>query len=67
MTKFLHYIGSDHILGEVVGETVNGLYWKVLQTPDKKNPGPAKMVCHPKWSTEVIQEDDLLCNQYMRQ
>lgn len=53
MNKYLRYRGTDHVLGEVVGETHDRFYWLVRSIPTKQQP-KSKIVCHPKWSTEVL-------------
>lgn len=57
--RFLKYLGSDYILGEIIGESHDGFYWYVRPMPDKKRPVRQKKMCHPKWCTEIISEDDL--------
>ena len=59
MRRYLKYIGDSYILGEIIGETHDGFYWKVMTKPTKKEP-KQKMILHPKWCTEVVKEDDLL-------
>lgn len=58
MTRYLRYKGSDYILGEIVGESSDGFYWLVKRIPTKQDP-KQRLVCHPKWSTEVIKESEL--------
>jgi hypothetical protein len=59
MRKYLKYIGDSYILGEIIGESHDRFYWKVRTKPTRKQP-KQKIILHPKWSTEVINEDDLL-------
>jgi hypothetical protein len=57
--RYLRYIGSDQVLGEIVKD--GGFYWLVNPGPDKKNKtyDINKVACHPKWCTEVIEENSL--------
>ncbi len=60
--QYLKYIGDDYILGEIIGQ--DDFYWHVKPRPDKKRPKRQAMVCHPKWSTQVVEEDEAW--QYMK-
>ena len=56
--QYLKYIGDDYILGQITGESYDGFYWYVKPRPDKKRPVRQERVCHPKWSTEVVEEEE---------
>lgn len=55
--RFLRYLGSDQVLGEIVKD--GGFYWLVRELPKKNEPYKKRLVCHPKWCTEVIEENSL--------
>lgn len=58
MVKLLKYIGADEPLGVI--ERKSGFYW--LVHPFEKVNGEKtvsnRVVCHPTWSTEVVDLTD---------
>lgn len=59
--QYLKYKGNDYILGEIIGE--DSFYWHVRRRPTKEDP-TQRMVAHPKWSTQVIEEEDI-CDRFI--
>lgn len=60
MGQLLKYIGSDTVLGEIAKD--GGFYWLVhpyIETTKKQKViDPTKVVCHAKWTTEIIKRGD---------
>jgi len=61
MRRYLKFYGSDFILGEIVGE--DSFYWRVRRKPTRDNPR-MNIVCHPKWNTQVITEEEI-CDRFI--
>ena len=60
MRRYLKFIGGDYILGEIIDE--DPFYWHVRRRPTKDNPR-TNMICHPKWNTQVITEEEI-CDRF---
>lgn len=59
--RLLKYIGDDYILGEI--STEDAYYWRIHPFITVENKKPiidyTRVVCHPKWSTEIVKEEGI--------